>query len=123
MTSPFPGPLSRYAMASGALLAASLMSGCGDSDAPSSAASLCKEFLGRTIEGAAVTKATLVAAEGPTPEQCVVRAEMPQDLDFEVRLPTGWNKRTLFLGGGGFDGSVDGESASHSPDLWTAIML
>lgn len=119
MTSPFPGPLSRYAMASGALLAASLMSGCGDSDAPSSAASLCKEFLGRTIEGAAVTKATLVAAEGPTPEQCVVRAEMPQDLDFEVRLPTGWNKRTLFLGGGGFDGSVDGESASHSPDLWS----
>jgi feruloyl esterase len=31
---------------------------------------------------------------------------MPQDLDFEVRMPTRWNGRTVFIGGGGFDGSI-----------------
>ena len=40
------------------------------------------------------------------PEYCFVRGEMPQQLAFEMRLPTTWNKRTVFLGGGGFDGST-----------------
>ncbi|MEY4075060.1 MAG: Tannase and feruloyl esterase, partial [Pseudomonadota bacterium] len=28
-------------------------------------------------------------------------------LDFDVRMPTDWNKRTVFRGGGGFDGYLD----------------
>jgi feruloyl esterase len=84
------------------------MSGCGGDDdaapaAPApqaSAESLCNSFLGRSIEGAVVTRAKLVAASADAPEQCIVLGEMPQDLDFELRLPTTWNKRTVFMGGG-----------------------
>ena len=67
---------------------------------------MCNAFLGRSIEGAVITKADFVPTAGNVPEHCLVRGEMPQDLDFEVRLPTVWNKRTLFMGGGGFDGSI-----------------
>lgn len=120
-------PLGRWAIAAGTFLAAAALAGCGgggDSPSPqspeqASAASLCASFLGRTIEGAVITRALLEPATDHVPEQCVVRGEMPQDLDFEVRLPTSWNKRTIFLGGGGFDGSISTESASHSPDIWS----
>lgn len=105
---------------------AAALSGCGGNDsAPpetppqASAQALCDAFVGRSVAGAIVTKATLVAASGHVPEQCVVRGEMPQDLDFEVRLPTNWNKRTVFLGGGGFDGAVTTEMTAHSPGTWS----
>ncbi len=67
----------------------------------------CQAYLGRSIEGAVVTRAELLPALGPTPQACLVRGEMPQDLDFEVRMPTHWNKRTVFIGAGGFAGSID----------------
>jgi feruloyl esterase len=111
-----------------ALVAAAVLAGCGgDDSAPAvpapqaSAASLCNAFLGRSIEGAVITRSTFVATAGNVPEHCIVRGEMPQDLDFEVRLPTVWNKRTLFMGGGGFDGSIAqaGDNTSASPDLVT----
>jgi feruloyl esterase len=73
---------------------------------PSRAEQQCHAFLGRTFEGATVTKATLVPATTTTAEYCVVRGEMPKDLDFEVRMPTQWNGRTIFAGGGGFDGVI-----------------
>ena len=45
---------------------------------PSSAAveRQCRAFLGRTFEGATVTKATLVAASANTDEFCAILAEM-----------------------------------------------
>ena len=117
----------RCAQAAGSLLTAAALAGCGgSSDSPpeppppqASAASLCASFLGRTFEGAIITKASLAPATKHVPEQCVVRGEMPQDLDFELRLPTNWNRRTIFLGGGGFDGSVPEENAAHSPGIWS----
>lgn len=66
----------------------------------------CGAYLGSTFEGATVTKAELLPASDATPETCVIRAEMPQDLDFELRMPTHWNQRTMFVGGGGFDGAI-----------------
>jgi feruloyl esterase len=63
-------------------------------------------MLGKSFEGATVTSAKLVPTTGAVPEYCAVFAEMPQDLDFEVSMPTDWNRRTLFLGGGGFDGVI-----------------
>lgn len=106
-------------------VAVALVSGCGGSDdaAPpvptpqASAESLCNGYLGRTFEGAVVTKATLVAATADLPEHCQVRGEMSQDLDFEVRMPTDWNKRSLFLGGGGFAGSITATTDGLSPDV------
>lgn len=66
----------------------------------------CTEFVGKTIDGATITKAELVPAADGVPERCTVLAHMPQDLQFEVNMPTSWNKRTVFLGGGGFDGTI-----------------
>jgi feruloyl esterase len=107
------------------LITAVILAGCGggdDDDAPqapqASAESLCNAYLGRSIEGAVITVANLVAATATAPEYCVVRGEMPQDLDFEVRMPTTWNKRTLFLGGGGFDGALSNPDAlQFSPGI------
>ena len=103
-------------------LAAAVLTGCGGSgdngDTPAaSAQSLCNAFLGRSIEGAVVTKADLVATAGNVPEHCLVRGEMAQDLDFEMRLPSDWNKRTVFTGGGGFDGGITSPEIALSPDL------
>lgn len=108
------------------LVAAATMAACSISEAATAAqkvavsptvqtsrAPLCTPFVGRTFEGAVVTAAKLVAATATIPEHCVVLAEMQEDLDFEVRLPTQWNKRTLFVGGGGFDGTI----VPPNPDL------
>jgi len=83
-----------------------------------SAEKRCKDFLGRSIEGAVITRASFVPTTGNIPEHCLVLGEMPQDLDFEVRLPTQWNRRTVFLGGGGFDGTIRTPSyVGQSPGL------
>lgn len=104
---------------------ATALSGCGGSDsdpaapaAPAATAdSQCQAFLGRSIEGATVTKARLLAPTATAPETCVVLGEMPQDLDFEVRMPTTWNNRTVFMGGGGFDGTITSPDAAQSPGV------
>ncbi|EJL71356.1 Tannase and feruloyl esterase [Variovorax sp. CF313] len=89
-----------------------------------SAESRCKAFLGRTFDGATITKATFMPATDAVPEHCIVRGEMPKDLDFDVRMPTEWNHRTVFRGGGGFDGYLNvgyisdpAVSPVGSPDL------
>lgn len=104
----------RYSVSMAAALSLAVsLAGCGGDGAPpamatpqASAASQCNAFLGRSFEGATVTKATLVAATATVPEYCIVLGEMSQDLDFEVRMPTDWNQRTVFTGGGGFDGVI-----------------
>lgn len=112
------------------------MSGCGGSDgsaptAPAaaepippaspqaSAESQCNALAGRTFGDATVTKATFVPTKGSVPEYCVVLGEMAKDLDFEVRMPTEWIHRTVFMGGGGFDGAIatTALNPSSSPDL------
>lgn len=114
------------------LASAALMSGCnggGDDDGkPVSALpqyspqSQCDALVGRRFEEAVVTKASLVSAASGVPEHCLVQGEMPQALAFLLQLPTQWNKRTVFLGGGNFDGvlSIPVFEFSVSPDLKAA---
>jgi len=80
-----------------------------------SADSRCSAFLGRSFEGAVVTRAQLEAPTASAPETCVVLAEMPQEHHVEVRMPTKWNGRILFMGGGGFDGAIT--QSAHSPGV------
>lgn len=95
------------------LLVAFSLSGCGggndhkNPDAAVTAKTKCEAFLGRTFEGATVTRTELVAANEVMLEHCMVRGEMQKDLDFDIRMPTEWNKRTVFRGGGGFDAYLD----------------
>ncbi len=112
MTKPDPRP-NRQARAGwstiASLCAVAAIAGCGGGGGSKevvNAESACKQFLGETFEGAKVTEARFVAAAQNAPEHCIVRGEMPEDLDFEVRMPTAWNQRTVFMGGGGFDGLI-----------------
>lgn len=86
---------------------------------PVSAEDQCSAFLGRKFAEATVTKAMFVPTTGKIPEHCVTLGEMSKDLDFEVRMPTDWVRRTVFIGGGGFDGQIASPllNPSASPDL------
>jgi len=95
-----------------------LLSACGDPKPPSPPAptppptpqSLCSALGGQvfvTSEGnATVTSAQLVGARNNEPEYCNVQGTMPPALRFEIKLPTNWNQRLLYVGGGGFDGAI-----------------
>ncbi|WNG37924.1 tannase/feruloyl esterase family alpha/beta hydrolase [Archangium violaceum] len=85
------------------------LGGCEDNPEPTpqpTPQTRCEGFRGKTLEEARITGAELVAASGQLPEYCKVTGTLPPSLDFEVRLPTQWNEKTVFAGGGGFDGSI-----------------
>lgn len=67
------------------------------------------------ITSAKLTAAGPVGRGGPVPEHCVVRGAIdkcigfggkPFAIGFEMRLPAKWERRFLFQGGGGMDGTV-----------------
>ena len=101
--------------------AASLvLASCGGNDlatgeSATTAEAACNALLNKQFEGATITKAALVPAAGSVPEACVVRGELPKELAFEVRMPTTWNNRVLFMGGGGFDGII--YETAYSPGV------
>jgi hypothetical protein len=52
--------------------------------------------------------ATWKAASGATPEYCQVTGWIWPEIQFQVSLPTVWNRRYINSGGGGWDGSLVG---------------
>jgi feruloyl esterase len=72
-----------------------------------SAADKCNSFTGTTLAGASLKEATLVPAAAGTVEYCRVTGTLHETLKFEVRLPTEWNKKQLYVGGGGWNGTLD----------------
>ncbi len=98
-------------------LASILLIGCGGGSGggsepmpPTSAQGQCTSLSGQvfaTPDGnATVTSARFNAAGSSTPEHCQVLASMPPALEFDLRLPTQWNQRVVYMGGGGFDGVI-----------------
>jgi feruloyl esterase len=89
-----------------ALAAAIVLAACGsDTDfAPSPVA--CSALSGMFIAGAQITSATVVAPAGGLPEYCSVSATAEAALNFELRMPTRWGGKVLFIGGAGFDGVI-----------------
>ncbi|MDC0715102.1 tannase/feruloyl esterase family alpha/beta hydrolase [Stigmatella sp. ncwal1] len=81
-----------------------------------------------------ISATNLVVATGTVPEYCNVIAKIPPQLNFEARLPSQWNGKLHYNGGGGFSGmmtppSVEalskgfadvGSDAGHSADPFTA---
>jgi Tannase and feruloyl esterase len=66
----------------------------------------CDSLAGRSIGGAEIRSAALAAATDHYPEYCRVSGTIAPQLNFELRLPTAWNGRALFTGGGGLDGII-----------------
>jgi len=48
----------------------------------------------------------VVAAEGSTPEHCLVSGVLAPEIAFEVRLPAAWNGRLYMIGNGGHAGEA-----------------
>lgn len=72
----------------------------------------CAELNGLEVGEARVLATSVVAAAGDVPEFCKVNGRIGAALDFELRLPATWNEKAVFLGGGGFDGSIPTPDAS-----------
>jgi hypothetical protein len=117
----------RFTWYSAPVFAASALAlaSCGGGDGTPSAAQSCTALATQALPVTRITKADLVAggterapgvSSGPfLPEHCVVQGsinertgidERPYAIGFELRLPTEWNGRFLFQGGGGNDGVV-----------------
>ncbi|QOV33191.1 tannase/feruloyl esterase family alpha/beta hydrolase [Streptomyces ferrugineus] len=70
--------------------------------------------IGLPTRGADVESATLTAADPKTgyPEFCLVRGKVNSfdtaapDINFQLNLPTSWNRKSVQFGGGGFNGIV-----------------
>ena len=97
--------------------AAVILAACGGSDDSTPAAATvtadaCAALAGKAIGGTSISAAAIVpaaAASGATPavgSYCKVTAQIAPALNFEVRLPTAWNGKLHYSGGGGFDGTI-----------------
>ncbi len=88
-----------------------LTSGC-------SAARRCEALRGMTTGGARIISANLTRATPSYPEHCKVRGRIAPQLNFEVRLPTTWSGRALFIGGGGLNGFIPApETVMFNPSI------
>jgi hypothetical protein len=80
----------------------------------------CDALLGSFVDGATITTAQLNAASTTMPEHCeVIGAIDPHTgvdgqsyaIKFHLRMPTAWNQRFFYTGGGGSDGNLGGADA------------
>jgi Tannase and feruloyl esterase len=106
----------------GKFAAASLLAGTAAFSAPSGAqdpGAACRALAGADIpaaaiglpsSGAKIASAALVAAAAPLPEYCKLLGEIAPvnagspAIQFQLNLPTRWNRKALQFGGGGFNG-------------------
>jgi hypothetical protein len=66
----------------------------------------CVALAGRDIAGAHLSAADVVPATATLPEYCRVRGLIEPKLNFELRLPTKWNRKLHYGGGGGYNGAI-----------------
>jgi hypothetical protein len=78
---------------------------------PLTAEAACAALNGAVLGGAQLDAATLMPATTAHGEYCKVAGTIPPQLHFELRLPTTWSGRVLFVGGSGLDGFIP------SPDV------
>lgn len=63
----------------------------------------CSTLSGKTIEGTKLIT-TIVPANATAPLYCKVNGTIAPALNFEIRLPDGWNGKLYYAGGGGYNG-------------------
>jgi feruloyl esterase len=80
----------------------------------------CEALLGSFIDGATIGTAQLNAASATMPQHCEVVGSIdartgvdgqPYAIRFHLRMPTAWNQRFFFAGGGGTDGNLGNADA------------
>lgn len=97
------------------LQGASVLLLLGAAGASQAAPIACNALLNTTIEGATITTAQLNPAGGGLPDHCEVLGVISQRtgidgqsyaIKLHLRMPTAWNERFYFQGGGGTDGNL-----------------
>lgn len=66
----------------------------------------CAALTGSSLGGATITAATLVPASATLAAHCRVSGLIAPKLNFELRLPSHWNRKLHYGGGGGYNGSI-----------------
>ena len=66
----------------------------------------CEALVGKSIGGATLSTADTVLATATAPKYCRVRGLIEPKLNFELRLPTRWNQKLHYGGGGGYNGAI-----------------
>ena len=66
----------------------------------------CTALAGKTIGGASIVSATELAASSTLAAYCKVVGLIEPKLNFELRLPTTWNRKLHYGGGGGYNGAI-----------------
>lgn len=109
----------------------------GAAAVPGDAAARCDTLRHLSLPDTAITSATVVPASGAVPEYCQVQGGLETVILFEVALPTTtWNGKLLYVGGGGYNGTVPdlrhglargyaaaGTDTGHRGDHWDASAL
>lgn len=65
----------------------------------------CAQLSGILIDGGQITASAMVPSSPLVAEYCKVNGTMHGTLNFEVHLPTTWNAKLVYSGGGGWDGA------------------
>jgi len=80
----------------------------------------CDALLGSFVGGATISTAQLNAASATMPEHCEIIGAIdartgvdgqPYAIKFHLRMPTTWNERFFYIGGGGADGNLGNADA------------
>ncbi len=66
----------------------------------------CAALTGSSLGGATITAATLVPASATLAAHCRVNGLIAPKLNFELRLPSRWNHKLHYGGGGGYNGAI-----------------
>lgn len=66
----------------------------------------CANVIKLSLPDTLITNATVVRATADVPEYCRVLGAIEKVILFEVALPTAWNGKFFYAGGGGFNGSI-----------------
>ncbi len=78
---------------------------------PAGRPTACEALAGRAIGGATISAAVTVPMGGGLVEYCKVTGLIAPALNFELRLPSVWNHKLHYGGGGGYNGAIPPVSA------------
>ena len=90
----------------------------------------CNALLNQTLAGATVTSAVLNAAGSGLPDHCEILGTIaartgldgqPYAIHMHLRMPTAWNERFYFQGGGGLDGSVGAATPAQLSEGYAVV--